>query len=100
MLEWETAKLHIRIDEMEDTTCRYTAWSIGTSTSEKPNIVLHDGVREFSGSGGDNHYDFVNGSYLYRCSIIHVGAVDDPPGRVEVFNDNRLIVSEGLIRDF
>ncbi len=100
ILEWDTISYHIRIDQLEPLKYRYASWKRGVPTSNKPDLILADGVRDGQGSGGNHWYDFVNGDYLYRCSVIYVGTSYDPPGRLEVYKNGDLILSEDLEKNY
>ena len=55
--------------------------------SEKPALVIKNGIWLPDGSGGNNHYEFVNGTYTYVCSINVLGTAETPPAALKVFNN-------------
>lgn len=81
----ETDKFIIRIDEMEDCSQRYAAWSKPKTMSDKPDIILGNGRREYYGSGGNHSYIFKNGKYFYVCSINWLRSNETPPANLSVF---------------
>lgn len=97
VLEWKTAKFHIRIDQLDDSSYRYAAWSIGKSTREKPDLVIRHGELKWDGNGGNHYYDFQNGEYLYRCYVNVIGTDTTPPGELEVSRNNKVILSQAVI---
>jgi len=99
ILEWETKKFHLRIDDIGSGNYRYTSWPIDKSPSETPSLILYDGVRKFEGSGGNHSYIFTNGKYSYHCSVNVLGA-DDTPGSLSVYKGNKLLLSEEVIKEF
>lgn len=97
VLEWKTTKFHIRIDDLGDYNYRYTSWDVNKKTTEKPDLVLLKGEIVFEGSGGNHHYSFTNGQYVYRCYISVLGHSRSAPGTLEVFKDERLLLSDDVI---
>lgn len=99
ILEWETKKFHLRVDDMGSDDYRYTSWSINKSPSETPSLILYGGVRKFEGSGGNHSYIFTNGKHSYHCSVNVLGA-DDTPGSFSVYKGKKLLLSEVVIKEF
>lgn len=97
VLEWKTRDYRIRIDRTGKTQYRYAAWPIQRRVSEKPDLILDNGELLFDGSGGNHHYDFKKGDYLYRCSVNMIGPDDMPPGDLEVYKNNKVIMSQPVI---
>jgi hypothetical protein len=97
ILEFNMGQFHIRVDQMADFSYRYASWSNGKKTNQSPDIILKNGTVAYDGTGGNHSFNFKNGNYLYRISIFYIGAEDTPPGRLEVFKDEKLILSKDLI---
>ncbi|TAN40284.1 MAG: hypothetical protein EPN25_08195 [Nitrospirae bacterium] len=97
VLEWKTNDYRIRIDRTGKGRYRYAAWPLQKTTSEKPDLVLDNGELFFDGSGGNHHYDFKNGAVLYRCTVNVIGADDTPSGYLEVYKNNKVILSQPVI---
>lgn len=97
ILEWKTARFRIRIDDIGDENYRYTAWSINKKVSDKPDLVLLNGRVKYLGSGGNHHYSFTNHQYTYRCDVIRMGKDSSPQGILQVFKNNKLILSEDVL---
>lgn len=97
ILDWQTAKYRIRIDDLGDGNFRYVSWSIDKKTSDKPDIVLLKGEIEFEGSGGNHSYTFKNGRYSYILQVTVIGCDTSPPGWLEVYKDDKRILSQDII---
>ena len=82
----ETEKFRIRIDELTNGDYRYASWSVNSIMSEKPDLVINNGIWLPDGSGGNNHFEFVNGTYKYVCSINVLGTAETPPADLKIFN--------------
>ena len=57
-LSFKTDNFIIRVDEMGQENYRYASWNKNKSTLDEPDIVIHDGIRHFYGSGGNHDYLF------------------------------------------
>lgn len=55
----------IRVDLMEDNSLRYISWSGTKSISDKPDLILFNGIQDFRGSMGSVTYTFKNGEWTY-----------------------------------
>ncbi len=97
ILDWDTAKYRVRIDDLGDGNFRYASWSIDKSPSDKPDIVLINGDITFEGSGGNHHYTFKNGRYSYVLQVTVIGCDTSPPGWLEVYKDEKLLLSDAVI---
>jgi len=97
ILDWDTAKYRVRIDDLGDGNFRYASWSIDKSPSDKPDIVLINGDITFEGSGGNHHYTFKNGRYSYILHVTIIGSDTSPPGWLEVYKDEKLLLSDAVI---
>jgi len=97
ILEWKTSKFHIRIDDLGDYNYRYSSWSIDKQTRDKPDLILENGKMVFEGSGGNHHYSFSNGKYIYRCYVSVIGNGKSAPGILDVFKGKEHILSDDVI---
>jgi hypothetical protein len=97
ILDWKTSKYRVRVDDLGDGNFRYASWSIDKSPSDKPDIVLINGDITFEGSGGNHHYTFKNGRYSYVLQVTVIGCDTSPPGWLEVYKDERLLLSDAVI---
>ena len=63
----KSKSLLIRVDRVDyaHKGIRYVSWSKGHSMSEKPDLVLFNGVQEAQGSQGGWTWTFVNGKWTY-----------------------------------
>ncbi|WP_024610638.1 hypothetical protein [Pseudoalteromonas sp. TB64] len=97
VLDWKTAKYHIRVDDLGNGNFRYAVWGINKKLSDKPDMVLLNGDIKFSGSGGNHSYTFKNGRYSYVLQVTIIGCDTSPPGWLEVYKDDELLLSEDVI---
>jgi hypothetical protein len=98
VLEWKTAKFHIRIDDLGNDNYRYAPWSVEKKTSEIPDLVLSKGKLVFEGSGGNHHYSFTSGKYIYRCYVSVIGTSQSAPGILSVYKGTEQLLSENVIK--
>lgn len=90
----ETSKFRIRIDDLGNDNYRYASWSIKKSMSEKPDLVITNGKWISDGSGGNSHFEFNKGVYLYECSIIVLGTSDSPPAQLTISQNGKEILNQ------
>jgi len=97
ILEWRTKDFRIRIDRVADEKYRLAVWPAQKETSEKPDLVLNNGELLPDGSGGNRHYDFKSGAYLYRCFVNEIGTADTPPGELKIYKRKKVVLSQPVI---
>jgi hypothetical protein len=90
----ETAKFRIRIDDLGNSNYRYSSWLISKPMSDKPDLILANGVWIPEGSGGNHRYEFKNGEYKYECSIIVMGEEGSPPASLTVYKGDQEILTQ------
>ena len=90
----ETEKFRIRIDELSNGAFRYASWSIKSTINEKPELVIESGNWMPEGNGGNNKYEFINGDYIYECSINVVGTDETPPADLTVYKNEKEILDQ------
>lgn len=90
----ETSKFRIRIDDLGNDNYRYASWSIKKSMSEKPDLVITNGKWISDGSGGNSHFEFKKGVYLYECFIIVLGTSDSPPAQLTISQNGKEILNQ------
>lgn len=98
ILEWQTKKFRIRIDDLGKQKYRYVTWAVNKKTSEKPDLILFDGEVTLDGSGGNHNYTFTNGIYQYKCFVNSIGEIDTPAGELKVYKNNKLILSDPVVK--
>ena len=64
-LQFKTAKFQVRIDEMQNGQYRYASWDVMQSQSQKPDLILNNGIVVMDGSGGNHHFIFKSGTFEY-----------------------------------
>ncbi len=97
VLDWKTANYHIRVDHLGDHNFRYAVWGIDKKPSDKPDMVLLNGDITFEGSGGNHNYTFKNGRYSYVLQVTIIGCDTSPPGWIEVYKGDELLLAEDVI---
>ncbi|MHA3789294.1 hypothetical protein ACX0HA_13880 [Flavobacterium hauense] len=89
-----TKKYRIRIDEMPNGKYRYVSWKINALMSDKPDLIIPNGEYVPEGSGGNHHYTFKNGKYIYKCGVVFIGEDDSAPAYLTVSKDGNEILNE------
>jgi len=89
-----TSGFRIRIDQMQDKSYRYAAWKAAASISTPPDLVLGMGEKTYDGSGGNHQYTFLNGQYVYICSIEVLGEGEAPGELIVRKNGRDVLVQE------
>lgn len=89
----ETSKFKIRIDDLGKQNYRYASWSAKQAMSEKPDLVITNGEWIPDGSGGNSHFNFKKGNFLYRCDINVLREKDAAPASLVVFQNDKEIVN-------
>ena len=74
----QTNKFKILLDYLSDGSIRYASWSRDKNISEKPDLILKNGILKYDGTGGNHLYIFKNYNYTYKC-IINVLVPDSYP---------------------
>lgn len=97
VLDWKTANYHIRVDDLGDHNFRYAVWGIDKKPSDKPDMVLLNGDITFEGSSGNHNYTFKNGRYSYVLQVTIIGCDTSPPGWLEVYKGDELLLAEDVI---
>ncbi|MEO8533166.1 MAG: hypothetical protein ABI441_05430 [Flavobacterium sp.] len=90
----ETSKFRIRIDELADGSYRYASWSVKQMMNEKPDLVIMNGKFITDGTGGNHHYDFQKGNFLYKCDIIVLGEKNSAPAALIIYQNGKEILSQ------
>lgn len=97
ILDWQTAKYRVRVDDLGDYNYRYASWGINKKPSAKPDLVLTHGEKKFDGSGGNHSYTFKNGRYSYVLQVTVIGCDTSPPGWLEVYKDYKRLLFEDVV---
>lgn len=98
VLEWETAKYRIRIDQIAENRFRYAVWPVQKKTSELPDLVLSNGTVTYDGSGGNHNYDFKSGEVLYRCFVWTIGGADTASGEIKVYRNKKVVLKQPVLK--
>ncbi|MGV8878387.1 MAG: hypothetical protein ACOH2A_05070 [Sphingobacteriaceae bacterium] len=94
VIQLETTKYSIRIDDLGAGNYRYASWAITSKKSEKPDLVLEQGELMWEGSGGNHRYVFNHGDYVYYCLIMAMKETDAPMGILKIFKNNQEILKQ------
>jgi len=90
----ETSKFRIRIDDLGNNKFRYVSWGIKNKMTDKPDLVIENGVFYADGTGGNHHYEFKKGNFRYECHFIVFGEKDSPPAILTVYQSGKEILSQ------
>jgi len=90
----KTDKYLIRIDDLNHANYRYAAWKASAKMTDKPDIIITNGVYVPDGSGGNHSYVFKKGKFTYECQIIILGEDDSPPANLIVYKGNKELLSQ------
>ncbi|BFM42942.1 hypothetical protein CFS9_15830 [Flavobacterium sp. CFS9] len=90
----ETSKFRVRIDDLGNDNYRYASWSINQLMSEKPDLIITNGKWFQDGTGGNHHYDFKKGNYLYQCYISVLGTKDSAPANLTIYQNGKEILNQ------
>ena len=90
----ETSKFRVRIDDLGNDNYRYASWSVKQLMSEKPDLIITNGKWFHDGTGGNNHYDFKKGNFLYQCYITVLGTKDSAPASLTIYQNGREILNQ------
>ena len=88
----ETEKFIVRVDLLEDQKYRYASWSKESDISNKPDLVINNGIWTPDGSGGNHHFTFTNSEYSYVVYVNIMGADKTPPFNLEVTQNDKVIL--------
>jgi len=97
ILNWETRKFKIRIDDLGGRKYRYASWGIDKQYSDKPDLILKKGELVFEGSVGNHYYLFKNGKYSYRLFVNNIGKSSTPVGELDVFKSGKNILHDEVV---
>lgn len=89
----KTKKFITRIDDMGNGKYRYASWSIRNKMTDKPDLIITNGIVTMEGNGGNHTYTFTNGVYKYECKFIVIGEENDPPARLNITKGGAMILS-------
>ncbi|TDX13466.1 hypothetical protein [Flavobacterium sp. S87F.05.LMB.W.Kidney.N] len=90
----ETSKFRIRIDDLGNGKYRYASWSIKQKMTDKPDLVIENGVFFADGTGGNHHYEFKKGDFRYECHFIVLGEKNSAPAALIVYQAEKKILSQ------
>jgi hypothetical protein len=62
--------------------------------TDKPDLVIENGVFYADGTGGNHHYEFKKGNFRYECHFIVLGEKDAPPAVLTVYQSGKEILSQ------
>ncbi|CAM3597973.1 hypothetical protein [Flavobacterium chungbukense] len=90
----ETSKFRIRIDDLGNNKYRYASWSIKNKMTDKPDLIMENGIFSADGTGGNHHYEFKKGDFRYECHFIVLGEKNSPPAALIVYQSSKKILSQ------
>lgn len=98
VLELETARFKVRIDDMGDYHYRYASWSEESLTTEEPDLVLTGGEIQYQGSGGDYLFEFKNGEYRYVVMTNKMGPNGSAPAMLKIYYRDKETLTNDAIK--
>jgi len=90
----ETSKFRIRIDDLGNDKYRYASWSIKNKMTDKPDLIIENGVFVADGTGGNHYYEFKKGNFKYQCYFIVLGEKNSPAATLTVYQSGKEILSQ------
>ncbi len=97
VLDWQTKRFHIRVDELKNGQLRYTSWAKNKKTSQKPDLVLFNGQLQVDGSGRNQSYVFHNGDFKYQLKVNSIGISSATYGMLKVFKGEQEVGSDAVV---
>lgn len=94
VLIFETATFRIRIDDLGNFKYRYTCWPVKNKISDKPALILKNGVSIPEGNGGNAIYEFKRDYYTYNCFIWWLVENNLAPGLLKIYKDGKEILKQ------
>jgi hypothetical protein len=94
----ETNKFRIRIDVLEDNSYRYSSWNLKQSMSQKPDLIINNGIMIADGNGGSHHFEFKSEGYTYECYIVVIGSDESPPAQLKIYKGEKEVLSQDAIK--
>jgi len=82
-----TKDYRIRIDVMDNDTYRYTSWKKSASMSERPDLIIHNGIYNES----DKKFHFENNGYTY-CIEPDISA-----SQLTIYHDGDLLICQKTV---
>lgn len=90
----ETSKFRIRIDDLGNNNYRYASWSVKQKMTDKPDLVIENGIFYADGTGGNHHYEFKKGNFRYECHFTVLGEKNSAPAALLVYQSGKEILSQ------
>ena len=87
----QTNKFKILLDYLSDGSIRYASWSKDKNISEKPDLILKNGILKYDGTGGNHSYIFKNYNYTYECVINVIVPDSYPDAFLDIYKGNENI---------
>lgn len=94
ILIFETVTYRIRIDDLGNLKYRYSSWPIKNKMSDKPALIINNGICIPEGNGGNANYKFKSGDYTYNCFIWWLGENNSAPGLLEIYKGRKKILKQ------
>lgn len=100
-LLFKTSQYLIRIDQMHTLgQYRYVAWKNNSDQSKKPDLILKNGTVEQDGSGGNHHFTFKSGPYIYEVHRQIIGESDADASLYVTKNGQDVLSQEGYLAEY
>jgi hypothetical protein len=96
ILVYKSDKFLIRLDITKDSGIRYVSWDKGKQISDKPDLILYNGVEEFHGTQGGVSYSFKKGNWMYVVDEVDMCPDDNEEECglfLNIFSNDKMIES-------
>lgn len=94
ILQMNTEKFFIRIDQMKDESFRFIGWIEGVrNPNSEPVEIIDEGILEHQGTGGNHTYTFVSEFGKFVCFINEMTEESSPIGELEIYRGEELFRS-------
>lgn len=92
--KFTTKSYLIRIDELNGSKYRYASWKLGKKESQKPDLIITNGIIQMDGSGGNHQITFKQAPYTYSVYRTIIGEKDSPEISLSVEKNNKVILQQ------
>ncbi len=87
-------KFIVRLDNTKDKGIRYVSWSKGKQISDKPDLILYNGIEEFQGTQGGVTWTFKNGQWTYVVDEVNMCENDNDCGTfLRILSNGKIVES-------
>ncbi len=92
----ETPQFKLRIDWLAENNFRYAAWARSKQMSERPDLVIKNGVLRHRTMVLNYFFVFSNQGYTYEVSIHRRRESGSPPASLSIYKGQKQILYQGV----